>query len=293
MINTTWLRTFCTLVELEHFTRTAEQLYMTQSGVSQHIRKLEAQVGTGLLIREGKQFSLTDAGKRLYQQAPDVLLALENLAQSVRVDSPYIGEVKVMSPGSIGLKLYPALIELQQQHTELTIDHRFAPNQDIERAILDNRVDIGLMTASSAQPNIDSELIGEDTLVLVTPAKLCNPTWEKLQQLGFIDHPDGGHHASLLLSQNFAEFQRIEGIKKSGFCNQISLIAEPVSRGLGFTVLPSQALAGYANQHKISLHTLAHPVSEPLYLCTKRMASLPRRVETVRKMITALLTKSA
>ena len=293
MINTTWLRTFCTLVELEHFTRTAEQLYMTQSGVSQHISKLEAQIGTGLLIREGKQFSLSDAGRRLYQQAPDILLALENLADNVRADSPFVGEVKVMSPGSTGLKLYPALLELQQQHTELSIDYRFAPNHDIEQAILDNKVDIGLMTAPSAEPKIDSHLIGEDKLVLVTPAKVLQPTWAQLQQLGFIAHPDGGHHASLLLSQNFAEFQRIEGIKKSGFCNQISLIVEPVSRGLGFTVLPSQALAGYANQHKISLHTLAHPVSEPLYLCTKRMASLPRRVETVRKMITALLTKSA
>ncbi|WP_227664755.1 LysR family transcriptional regulator [Marinobacter litoralis] len=34
MINTTWLRTFCTLVEVGHFTRTAERLHMTQSGVS-------------------------------------------------------------------------------------------------------------------------------------------------------------------------------------------------------------------------------------------------------------------
>ncbi|HSP84641.1 MAG TPA: LysR family transcriptional regulator, partial [Psychrobacter sp.] len=62
MINTTWLRTFCTLVEIGHFTRTAERLYMTQSGVSQHIRKLESQLGIDLLIRQGKQFSLTDAG---------------------------------------------------------------------------------------------------------------------------------------------------------------------------------------------------------------------------------------
>ncbi|WP_350608878.1 LysR family transcriptional regulator, partial [Pseudoalteromonas sp. AC40-MNA-CIBAN-0181] len=38
MINITWLRTFCTLFEVGHFTRTAERLHMTQSGVSQHIR---------------------------------------------------------------------------------------------------------------------------------------------------------------------------------------------------------------------------------------------------------------
>ncbi|WP_338063630.1 LysR family transcriptional regulator [Marinobacter flavimaris] len=32
MINTAWLRTFCTLVEVGHFTRTGERLHMTQSG---------------------------------------------------------------------------------------------------------------------------------------------------------------------------------------------------------------------------------------------------------------------
>jgi DNA-binding transcriptional LysR family regulator len=55
MINPVWLRSFCTLVEVGHFTRTAENLYMTQSGVSQHIHKLEAYLGQPLLIREGKR----------------------------------------------------------------------------------------------------------------------------------------------------------------------------------------------------------------------------------------------
>ncbi|MRY60822.1 LysR family transcriptional regulator, partial [Parabacteroides distasonis] len=41
MINPLWLNTFKTLVEVGHFTQTAEKLYMTQPGVSQHIKKLE------------------------------------------------------------------------------------------------------------------------------------------------------------------------------------------------------------------------------------------------------------
>ena len=43
MINPILLRSFCTLVEVGHFTRSAERLNMTQSGISQHIRKLEEQ----------------------------------------------------------------------------------------------------------------------------------------------------------------------------------------------------------------------------------------------------------
>jgi DNA-binding transcriptional LysR family regulator len=56
MINHIWLKTFCTLVDVSHFTKTAEKLFMTQSGVSQHIKKLEKQLDSQLLIREGKTF---------------------------------------------------------------------------------------------------------------------------------------------------------------------------------------------------------------------------------------------
>ncbi|MGY0583116.1 MAG: LysR family transcriptional regulator, partial [Paraglaciecola chathamensis] len=52
MINPIWLKTFCTLVDLGHFTKTADVLFMTQSGVSQQIKKLEEQLATPLLIRE-------------------------------------------------------------------------------------------------------------------------------------------------------------------------------------------------------------------------------------------------
>ncbi len=43
MINPVLLRSFCTLVEVGHFTRSADRLNMTQSGIRQHIYKLEAQ----------------------------------------------------------------------------------------------------------------------------------------------------------------------------------------------------------------------------------------------------------
>lgn len=48
MINPTWVNTFITLVNTGHFTQTAEKLFMTQPGVSQHIKKLEEQVGSEL-----------------------------------------------------------------------------------------------------------------------------------------------------------------------------------------------------------------------------------------------------
>ncbi len=281
MINTKWLRSFCTLVDTGHFTRTAEQLYMTQSGVSQHIQKLEEQLGLPLLIRQGKRFTLTDAGERLYEEAQSIVSALENLEQRVSNDPAFEGVVRVMSPGSIGLKLYPHLLELQRKHSALSIDYRFAPNNDIEQAIAENRIDFGLMTSAPSDQQISYQPIAEESLLLVTPASVKEPTWQALETLGFIDHPDGSHHARLLLGANFPEFQHSNLFIQKGFSNQISLILNPVSMGLGFSVLPAHAVAAFTQQQLIKVHQLLNPVNEPIYLGLPRNKPMPNRVNSV------------
>ena len=281
MINTTWLRTFCTLVEVGHFTQTAERLYMTQSGVSQHIRKLENQLDVDLLIRQGKQFSLTDAGEQLYREAEDILQRLSRLEQRIGEDPYYEGLVRIMSPGSVGLKLYPKLLTLQEQHPQLVIDYRFAPNTDIEQALSKHEIDIGFMTTISDDETVSCKPVAQEALQLVTPVTMMEPSWEALTELGFIDHPDGAHHASLLLSANYPDFSHINDFIKKGFSNQIGMILEPVSRGLGFTVLPAHAVAAYPNPQLLKYHQLPVSVSETLYLAVRRQQVLPNRMQTV------------
>ena len=285
MINQAWLTTFCTLVEVGHFTKTADKLFMTQSGVSQHIKKLEQQLATPLLIREGKSFDLTDAGKKLYQQGQAVLRSLNELAQSVRQDSPHQGVIRITSPGSIGLQLYPHLLHIQQQHPQLVIDYAFAPNQDIESKLSARQYDIGLMTELSKSEHIVSQQIASEPLVLVTPAAIDQVDWPILLTLGFIAHPDGHYHAQLLLSQNYPQFEHVSQFPHRGFVNQISLICEPVSCGLGFTVLPLHAAQGFRAQELIRIHSLPTAVHEHLYFCINNLALQTARGQYIKSII--------
>jgi DNA-binding transcriptional LysR family regulator len=284
MINPVWLRSYCTLVDVGHFTRTAERLHMTQSGVSQHIQKLEEYLDVSLLLRDGKQFELTQAGQRLYDESNSIIQALTELEERVRDDPPFAGHIRMMSPGSVGLRLYPKLLELQQSHRKLIVNYRFAPNHDVERALLENRADIGLMTEPSTLVDVHCETLGEEPLRLVTPAFIADPEWRLLEQLGFIEHPDGAHHATLLLGENYPEFQHIDLLDKTGFSNQINLILEPVAHGLGFTVLPAYAVKAFHNQKSVKVHQLKKTVSEPLYLATRGKSFLPSRIQTVIDM---------
>ncbi len=287
------LRSFIALVETGHFTRTAERLHMTQSGVSQHIRKLEQQLGQDLLIRQGKQFDLTDAGNRLYLQGREILFSLAKLEQDIRTDPVHEGEIRIRSPGSVGLKLYPQMLELQRKYPQLTIDYRFAPNATVEASILELETDIGLMTSQSNLEQVQCEAIGREELLLVTSSAMEEPSWEQLLQAGFIDHPDGAHHAHLLLSANYPEFQHHTQFETKGFCNQISLILEPVSLGLGFTVLPAHAVKAFARPQLIKSYSLVAPVYEPIYLGVNRTRPLPTRVVSLIEQIKGCLSSAA
>ena len=69
MINPVWLKTFVTLIDTGHFTKTAEKLFMTQPGVTQHIKKLEQACGYPLIESHNKSFDITEAGRNVYQHA--------------------------------------------------------------------------------------------------------------------------------------------------------------------------------------------------------------------------------
>ena len=162
MVNPVWLKTFITLVEQKHFTRTAEQLNMTQPGVSQHIRKLEAYYDTHLIYRFDKSFELTPAGEQVYRFAREQLSREQALREQLKQDNPHQGYCRFSSPGALALRLYPKLVKLQQQHPLLNMHYEVAPNHRIQSELLNNHIDVGLMTRVPDNSSLVSVAVGKE-----------------------------------------------------------------------------------------------------------------------------------
>ena len=77
----TWLRAFEAAARHLSFTRAADELGLTQSAISQHVRALEAKLAQPLFHRAHRQLHLTDAGRLLL---PDVTAGLALLSQATR-----------------------------------------------------------------------------------------------------------------------------------------------------------------------------------------------------------------
>jgi DNA-binding transcriptional LysR family regulator len=77
------LRSFVSVVDAGGFTRAGALVHRTQSTVSQQIRRLEDSVGWPLLLRKGKQVSLTDEGERLLSYARRILALVDEARDAV------------------------------------------------------------------------------------------------------------------------------------------------------------------------------------------------------------------
>lgn len=278
MLNPQWLRTFATLVEQGNFTRTAEQLDLTQAAVSQHVQRLEERLGP-LLIRRPRQLELTPAGHALLAYCEEVGAADQRLQQRLCESDAEQGEVGLISPGSIGLALYPLLLEVQQAHPGLSIRHRFAPDHEVLNGVLENRFELGLVTLKPDDPRLAVSRFAEEPLELVVPAGEQVKGWSDLERLGFIDHPDGQAMAGRLLSRQFPGSPGVRNLPSRGFINQIGLILEPVSRGLGFSVLPRYARLAFARPESIQVVAGATQLIDTLWLLHRAEWPLSARAE--------------
>ena len=292
MFNPQWLKTFIALEEEGSFTRTAERLDLTQAAVSQHIRHLEDELGV-LFIRRPRQLELTPAGAAFLDYCNEIERADKNLQQRLSAACEDCGDISLITPGSIGLVLYPILLDLQSANRGLIMRHRFAPDSEVLEAILQNRYELGLITFRPEDPRIAASLFAEEPLELVIPAEETVEGWQDLERIGFIDHPDGQAMAGRLLSRLFPGNPGIRSLPCSGFSNQVGLLLHPVARGLGFTILPRYARQAFALPEAIRVVKCETSVIDKLWLIHRAEWALSNRATRVATYLRERLANMA
>ncbi|WP_058834135.1 LysR substrate-binding domain-containing protein [Luteimonas abyssi] len=86
-LRTDWLpalAAFETAARHQNFAHAAEELHLTASAVSHHVRKLEARLGVTLFQRHARGVSLTAEGRRLADSASHAIGDLDNVMRELR-----------------------------------------------------------------------------------------------------------------------------------------------------------------------------------------------------------------
>ena len=83
-MDTKWFEDFISLAETRSFSRSAQLRHVTQPAFSRRIQSLEAWAGTDLVDRSSYPTRLTPAGETLYDQALEMLQALQSTRAMMR-----------------------------------------------------------------------------------------------------------------------------------------------------------------------------------------------------------------
>lgn len=221
-----------------NFTRAAEDLFVTQSGISRQITNLEQFLGVRLFERSGSRLILTDAGSRYVQDVVQMLNRLEeasiDLVRGRKADaSLMIGA----NPTFVSRWLAPRLENFLQLAPQVHIEvNPVEADVDFKTC----RFDIAIMRGTGAWSEARAlELFAEELVVVSSPRLI--PLGEHLDQLDFSRIPtlQNASRPSLWL-----QWLRASGCMGTGliqgvrFSQSEMLISAAVS-GLGLAVVPT------------------------------------------------------
>lgn len=228
------------LAENLSFTRAAERLFLTQSAVSHQIARLEREIGTPLLERQGRTVSLTRAGFEMAHQARRVFAALEEAESAARLASkPGGGRLRIGASSTACQYIIPeALREFRECFPDYSLAIR--PGDSLETAdlLLSGEIDLGLLVRVDRQKKLAyHELFDDELDFLVSP---LHP-WAKA---GKADRRQLAEQHMVLYSRNSATFQLVERyflkmrapLRDWIELGDIGAIKELVKLGLGVSV---------------------------------------------------------
>ncbi|HTJ92233.1 MAG TPA: transcriptional regulator CynR [Pararobbsia sp.] len=182
------IRYLTAIVDNGSFTRAAQALHVSQPALSQQIKELEEQLGAQLLDRSGRQVHLTDQGVVYLRYARHVLEQLDEAARAVR-------DVEDLSTGSLRLGVTltvanyligPLVKRFRLKHPGVIVSIRVAPQDEIEPALRENALDLGIGFGDMPADDIEVTPLHKERLALiagpvnasthkevVSPAEVC------------------------------------------------------------------------------------------------------------------------
>ncbi|TXS07499.1 LysR family transcriptional regulator [Streptomyces sp. col6] len=237
------LEHFVAVAEERHFTRAAERVAVSQSGLSASVRALEQELRTPLFSRTTRSVRLTEAGRALLVEA-------ERTLAGVRAAKEAVDAVRGLLRGTLsvgveqcvaGLRLPRLLAAFRHAHPHMEIRLRQEGTAKLVDGVAGGRLDIAF--AATVDPaGWRGELVPlarEPMVLLCAPghrlAAADRPDWAELAGEPFIDfHPDFGPRRAADAAFTAAGVRRTVALEVTDVHSLLELVQEQ----LGIALVP-------------------------------------------------------
>nr|WP_320114252.1 LysR substrate-binding domain-containing protein [uncultured Desulfuromonas sp.] len=169
MISLRKLDVFVQVAQQGQITRVAESLGLTQSAVSMALSSLENLHGGPLFHRQGRRLLLNEQGRHLLPVAQRLVLDMDNFRRMLEDghEQP-TGHLCVGASTTIGNYVLPLLVaDFTRSYPQATIQLQVGNTEQIERAVHDGQLDVGLIEGPCHLATLDCRFWRDDELAVV------------------------------------------------------------------------------------------------------------------------------
>jgi DNA-binding transcriptional LysR family regulator len=239
--------TFTTVAEVGTISGAARQLNLSQSAVSQKIQQLEREYGCTLLVRTPHGVMLTPAGEVLYRYAHKILRIIDQSRQALAQD-PRGQRLAIGASLTVAEYVLPDVLGRWYRgpaQPELSVV--MANSRNVFDQVLNGSVDVGLIEAELASPQVLTRRFADDRLAVVTSA--THP-WAALQVVplpAFLAEPliirEPGSGTRAVLEAALAQIGLgVEDLTVRLVLGTTQAIKAMVAQGVGVSVLSVRAI---------------------------------------------------
>ncbi|MFF3906199.1 LysR substrate-binding domain-containing protein [Streptomyces sp. NPDC001848] len=238
------LQHFVAVAEDQHFTRAAERLMVSQSGLSASIRALERELRAPLFVRTTRRVTLTEAGRALLGEAERILAQVRAAHEAVAaVQGVLRGTLALGAEQCIpGVHVAGLLAAFRRRHPDVEIRLRQAGSGALAEEVAAGRLDLAFAYRTRA----DTDQLRSVPLTSEPMTVLCHPdhhlaspgavlTPEDLGGEVFVDfHPDWGPRRTTDTAFSAAGVRRTVALE----VNDVHSLLDLVDENLGIAVVP-------------------------------------------------------
>jgi DNA-binding transcriptional LysR family regulator len=228
------LRTFVVVSARRNFTVAAEELFLTQSAVSQQIRALETELGVALFTRSRTQTELTAAGRSLLPRAERLIAVADEIKAHFAGAGDVAGALRIVAATSASSYLYVGLYErFARSHPEvaLHIATGIGKAAAVER-VANGSADLAFVQCPLDDATLACDVLGETEIVVVANRTTVVPA--DLRDARFIMW-DGSPEAARFLDAH-PDYRSIAST------NDLALIKRFIDADLGLAFIPRWAI---------------------------------------------------
>lgn len=162
------LEAFVAVVDYGSFSEAARKLYLTQPTISAHVRSLEEELHTKLILRTTKKTTITTRGYQLYDSAVRMLEIRNNLLENFTGVQKHMIDLAASTIPSSYL-LPEILAAFGKTHPDIYFHSIQADSAESINRVLDGTVDLALVGQNTRDENCVFLPFCQDELVIATP----------------------------------------------------------------------------------------------------------------------------